>query len=138
MKNLSFFFLLISLFLISCNAPQKAQTKVIKLLETTKSWNGDTLPKYLEGTPQVTILKIIIPPKTKLKMHKHPVMNAAVMLKGELMVITTKQDTLKIKEGNAFEEVVNTWHYGLNNSNKPVEVLVFYAGVKERPITLHK
>jgi len=138
MKNLSFFFLLISLFLISCNAPQKAQTKVIKLLETTKSWNGDTLPKYLEGTPQVTILKIIIPPKTKLKMHKHPVMNAAVMLKGELMVITTKQDTLKIKEGNAFEEVVNTWHYGLNNSNKPVEVLVFYAGVKESPITLHK
>ena len=138
MKILSFFFLLISLFFISCNKNQETQTKVIKLLETTKSWNGATLPKYLDGTPQITILKIIIPPKTKLKMHKHPVMNAAVVLKGELMVITTKQDTLRIKQGNAFEEVVNTWHYGLNNSNKPVEILVFYAGVKESPITILK
>ena len=55
---------------------------VDELVKTTASWNGALLPAYDQGTPEVTILKITIAPKTELPMHEHPVINAGVLLKG--------------------------------------------------------
>ena len=118
------------LFLISCNTDKKTETEYTKLLETTKSWNGATLPAYPEGQPKITILKAVIPPHTQLDVHKHNVINAAVMLDGELTVVTEAKDTLHVKAGDAFEEVVNTWHYGINNSTKPASLIIFYAGIE--------
>jgi quercetin dioxygenase-like cupin family protein len=131
-------FCLTSILLVSCYSNKSNEIEVIKLLETSESWNGEHLPKYLDGNPKITILKAIIPPKTKLEMHKHPVINAGVLLKGELTVITEKSDTLRLKAGDAFSEVVNTWHYGINNSTKSTEIIVFYAGIEGSPITVYK
>jgi len=33
-------------------------------------------------------------------------------------------------------EVMHTWHYGINEGKAPAEILVFYAGVQGRPITV--
>ncbi len=33
------------------------------LSKTSSSWNGSTLPDYPEGRPEVTILRITIPPE---------------------------------------------------------------------------
>ena len=79
---------------------------MIILLEATESWNGEPLPKYDDGKPEITILKVIIPSKTKLEIHKHSVINAAVILKGELFVMTELNDTLLLKAGDAFAESV--------------------------------
>ena len=79
-----------------------------------------------------------IPPKTVLAGHKHPVINAGVLLKGEFMVVTEKRDTLRLKAGDAISEVVNTWHHGINNSTESAEIIVFYAGVEGSPITVLK
>ncbi|HKK12713.1 MAG TPA: cupin domain-containing protein [Flavobacteriaceae bacterium] len=128
----------ICLFLVSCNTNTKTETEYIKLLETTKSWNGATLPKYPEGQPKITILKAVIPPHTQLDVHKHNVINAAVMLDGELTVVTEAKDTLHVKAGDAFEEVVNTWHHGINNSAKPASLIIFYAGTKGGTNTILK
>ncbi len=49
---------------------------------------GNTLPEYPEGKPEITILRIQIPPGTTLPLHTHPVINAGVLLSGELAVIT--------------------------------------------------
>jgi len=119
------------------NTPAVAtKTEVVKLIESSVSWNGDSLPAYPVGKPKVTILQITIPPQTALKVHQHPVINAGVLLKGALTVISEKNDTLHLKAGDPIIELVNVWHYGKNESNEPAEIMVFYAGVDGTPITI--
>ena len=96
----------------------------------------EDLPQYPKGKPEITILKIKIPPKTKLPLHKHPVINAGVLLKGTLTVVTEKDEKLQLKAGDSIIEVVNKWHYGINEGNELAEIIVFYAGVKHSPITV--
>ncbi len=134
-KSLTLFYL-IAISLLGCNSNKITETEIVTLAKTSKSWNGALLPKYLEGQPEVTILKITIPPKTKLPFHKHPEINAGVVLKGELTVISETNDTLKIKAGEPIVELVNTWHFGKNDGTESVEIIVFYAGVKGTPITV--
>ena len=112
------------------------ETQVEILAKSTMSWDGSTLPQYGEGQPEVTILKIVIPPKTKLAMHKHPVINAGVILEGELTVVTDKEEVLHLKAGDAIIEVVNKMHYGKNEGDEPVELIIVYAGIENVPISV--
>ena len=106
------------------------------LAKSSSSWNGETLPAYLKGQPEVTIIKVLIPAKAELALHKHPVINAGVLLKGELTVVTKDNKTLHLKAGDPIVEVVNTWHYGINEGNEPAEIIVFYAGIQGKPISI--
>lgn len=128
-------FILISLNVM---AQSVENIQVETLAQTSSSWDGNTLPDYPEGRPEITILKITIPPKAKLPEHKHPYINAGVLLKGELTVVTEEQDTLYLKSGDSIVELVNTWHYGRNEGNVPAEIVVFYAGVSDKPVTIRK
>lgn len=138
MKKLHLLFCMTSICLPGCNSNRNTKTEVITLVRTTESWNGTPLPKYLEGNPEITILKIIIPPKTTFPLHKHPEINAGVVLKGALTVISETNDTLYLKAGEPIVELVNTWHYGRNDGAEPVEIIVFYAGITGTPITILK
>ncbi|MFC5046197.1 cupin domain-containing protein [Aquimarina hainanensis] len=138
MKKIYLIGSLISVLISGCYKDKTTTTQVISLIKTTKSWNGSPLPQYPEGTPEVTILKITIPPKTKLPLHRHPEINAGVLLKGALTVISEANDTLYLKEGDPIVELVNSWHFGKNEGNKPAEIVVFYAGVQGSPITILK
>ncbi len=113
---------------------EKAET--VTLVETTKSWNGNDLPPYPEGKPMITILRIIIPPQSKLNIHKHLVINAGILIKGELTVVDEQNNTLHLKAGDALVELVNTCHFGENNGDTPAEIIVFYAGTPNIPITI--
>ena len=106
------------------------------LVKDTRSWDSNVLPAYPEGQPEITILKISIPPGTRLKNHSHPVINAGVLISGELTVITEEGKTLQLKAGDPIIEVVNTTHYGINRGDKPAEIIVFYAGIKDNPVTV--
>ena len=108
------------------------------LAKTSLSWDGMALPDYKEGEPEITILKITIPPKTELALHKHPVINAGVLLTGELTVITEQGEILYLKVGDSIIEVVEKWHYGKNEGSEQAEIIVFYAGIKGVPITIKK
>ena len=96
------------------------------------------LPSYPKGKPEITILRIQIPPKVQLPLHEHPVINAGVLLKGELTVVTKEEDRLRLKAGDSIVEVVNKWHYGINEGNEYAEIIVFYAGVQGSRITIKK
>ncbi len=109
---------------------------VEKLITTRQSWDGASLPAYPHGQPEVTLLRITIPAGTRLHTHSHPVINAGVLLSGSLTVITTEGKTLHLKAGDPIVEVVNTLHYGINEGNVPAEIVVFYAGVADTPITV--
>lgn len=61
-----------------------------------------------------------------------------VLLKGTLTVVTKDKETLRLKAGDSIVEVVNKWHYGINEGNESAEIIVFYAGVQGSPITINK
>ncbi len=138
-------FLLTTILLLSVNVDaksavenSKAKIEVAQLVKTTKSWNGADLPSYPQGKPEVTILRIKIPADTKLPMHEHPVINAGVLLSGELTVKTVNGKVLYLKAGDPIVEVVDTWHYGINQGKDPAEIIVFYAGTVDEKITIKK
>ena len=120
---------------ISSEANQ-ASPVVKQLVKTSQSWNGDFLPAYPQGKPEITILRISIPAGTQLDTHSHPVINAGVLISGQLTVVTTDGKTLHLKAGDPIVEVVNTLHYGMNEGKVPAEIVVFYAGVVDTPITV--
>ncbi len=141
MKNIVSIVCGICLTLLLLNSAYAKNTNAVKvkvLAKTSSSWDGEALPRYAKGKPEISILKIVIPPRTKLPWHKHPVINAGVLLKGKLTVVTEDNKILHLKAGDAIVEVVNKWHYGMNEGNKPAEIIVFYAGIKGKPITIKK
>lgn len=104
----------------------------------TASWDGSALPTYADGTPEITILRITIPPKARLPLHVHPVINAGVLLRGELTVVKEDGETIHLEEGDAIVELVDKRHYGRNDGEEPAEILVFYVGTEGDPITIRK
>jgi quercetin dioxygenase-like cupin family protein len=110
------------------NKSQSPSSEV--LAESYLSWNGDSLPSYPVGKPKISIVKVTIPPHAILPKHYHPVINAGILLKGELTVVDEKGNTLQLKAGDPIIEVVNTVHYGKNEGDEPVEIVVFYAGTE--------
>lgn len=109
---------------------------VKELVKTTQSWSGEFLPAYPKGQAEITILRISIPAGTRLHTHSHPVINAGVLISGQLTVVTADGRTLHLKAGEPIVEIVNTLHYGINEGTVPAEIIVFYAGAVEMPITV--
>jgi quercetin dioxygenase-like cupin family protein len=130
---------LLALFLIlsSCEKAETFSTPASELIaESYLSWNGDSLPAYPQGKPKISIVKVTIPPNSELPHHYHPVINAGILMKGQLTVVDTKGNVLEMKEGDPIIEVVNTVHYGVNKGNEPAEILVFYAGEEGKEIVV--
>lgn len=120
------------------NHPQtNAAAPVVKeLVKSSQSWDTALLPAYPQGQPEITILRIGIPAGARLNTHTHPVINAGVLISGELTVIATDGKTLHLKAGDPIVELVNASHYGMNEGSVPAEIIVFYAGVRGDPITV--
>jgi quercetin dioxygenase-like cupin family protein len=138
MKKVAYCFLS-TILITGCASPKYANdVRSIQLVRSTASWDGQPLPAYKTGTPEITILRITIPPSHTLPIHTHPVINAGVLIKGELTVTTESGKVLHLKPYEPIVEVVDTWHYGRNEGDKPAEIIVFYAGEKGEPVTIKK
>ena len=107
-----------------------------ELVRTSKSWDGKSLVPYPQGQPEITILRIGIPAGARLETHSHPVINAGVLVSGQLTVKTTDGRVLRLKAGDPIVEVVNTLHYGINEGTVPAEIVVFYAGSVGQAVTV--
>ncbi len=133
------YYVILCLLILSL-APVRAQEastiKVETLVKSGASWDGNALPRYPRGKPEISILRITIPPHERLTMHQHPVINAGILLEGELTVVKKTGETVQLKAGEALVEVVNTWHYGKNDGDVPAVIVVFYAGVTNSPLTV--
>ena len=119
-------------------AQDSSGVTVSVLAKSGSSWDGTPLPAYPTAKPEITILRITIPPGMALPLHQHPVINAGVLVGGELTVVTEDNKTMHLKAGDALVEVVNKWHYGKSTGNEPAVILVFYAGALDKPITVRK
>ncbi len=112
------------------------QVTVEELARASRSWDGSELPPYKQGEPQISILKITVQPGVALPWHTHPIINAGVLVKGTLTVITKSGERHELLAGDAIVEVVGKVHKGINTGTEPAEIIVFYAGVVETPLTL--
>jgi quercetin dioxygenase-like cupin family protein len=115
-----------------------ASCKTRVLAKSSSSWDGTPLPQYPRSQPEVTILRITVPPGMQLTMHKHPVINAGVLLKGQLIVVTEDERRFALETGDSIVELVNQWHYGMNQGDQPAEIIMFYAGTPGVPITVEQ
>ncbi len=138
MKN-AVCYLLSVIFCAGCaSSKYDHAVRSVQLAKSSESWNGHPLPPYQAGAPEITILRITIPPKYTLPMHRHPVINAGVLVKGRLTVTAESGQVLHLKSGDSIVELVDTWHYGTNEADEPAEIIVFYAGIKDGAITIKK
>ena len=144
-KNLSStaLFVVLSTLTLSCDnsssndQPSEYSDKIesITLLKTTKSWDGTLYSAYPSGQPEVSVLKISVPPNKALDWHKHPVINAAYIEKGEIQ-IERKEDgkTQWVKQGQVLPEMVNIAHRG-KTGDKGATLIVFYSGSPDIPLS---
>lgn len=123
-------------------AVSEPQTEV--LVQSKESWNGKSYDAYNNGRPQLSVIRVTIPPHNILPWHTHPIPNAAYIISGHLTV--EDRDTGEKKRfaaGEAFAEQRNAVHRGFTD-DEPATVIVTYAGtagmllsvsVKDIPIT---
>ena len=108
--------------------------QVETLIQSTSSWDGTPYKAYPAGQPQITVLKITIPPHTTMKWHSHPMPNAGYILSGEL-TIEKKDGTKKhFVAGQAVSETVDSIHRGITGT-EPLVVVVFYPGTPGLPVS---
>jgi quercetin dioxygenase-like cupin family protein len=138
MKNIIFCFWLIACLITACGNALADEPTELTLAKSSNSWDGSALPPYPKGTPEVAVLQITIPPGARLPLHKHPVINAGVVLSGELTVVTETDKELHLKPGQALIELVDKWHYGRNDGDVPTVIIVFYASALNAPLTVIK
>ncbi|MEJ5051697.1 cupin domain-containing protein [Chryseobacterium culicis] len=136
------FVALLSSLLLSCdnssNDPHSEYSDKIEsvtLLKTTKSWDGTVYPAYPTTQPEISILKIAVPPNKALDWHKHPIINAAYVEKGEIQ-IERKEDgkTQWVRKGQVLPEMVNIAHRG-KTGDKGATLIVFYSGTPDIPLS---
>ena len=127
----------LSVWLVQASAvAAEPEVQVKQVLQTTGSWDGSRYTGYPSGPPQVTVLKITIPPHTTLHWHRHPMISAAYVLSGRLTV--EKRDTGErkvVNAGEALAETVQTTHRGLT-TDEAVELIAFYAGRVDMPVSV--
>ena len=136
MKKIFLAIFVTSFIFITACAGNLNSIVVEQLAKSSKSWDGESLPEYPKGQPEITILRIKIPPGAELEMHEHPVINSGYLVSGELTVIAKDNKILHLKAGDSIVEIVNKKHYGKNESKETAEIIVFYAGEVNKPITI--
>ena len=66
------------------------------LAKSSSSWDGEVLPDYPKGKPEVAILRIKFPTGAELPTHEHQVIDVGVLLSEELTVVTKDKKTLHL------------------------------------------
>lgn len=130
--------LVIFLIMILCTTISSYSAEKDVLLKTTSTWDNVEYKKLKIKKPEVSVLKIIINVNEELPMHKHDLVNIAYVKKGTLTVITDKNESITLHEGECLPELIGKYHYGKNTGSEPVELIVFYIGEKGTPLSVNK
>jgi len=109
---------------------------VSKLLRTSTNSIGQPIVYPHDGTAEVSILTVEIPPGKQTGWHKHPVPIFGYVLSGTLTVNFANGEKKTFHPGDALAEAVNTLHNGINEGAEPVKLLIFVAGEKNVPFTV--
>jgi len=126
---------LICLSLTACAVDTASKPTITPLIKATSSWDGKPIT-YPSGQAEITGLMIEIPVGRQTGWHMHPVPSFGMVMQGTLEVDLKDGQTKHLQEGDTLVEVVNTAHNGRNVGDKPVKILVFYAGFVGNKLTI--
>lgn len=119
------------------SAPPAMGVSKTVLFEAVRSWDGTEYGAYPAGKADIKLVKIVIPPNTKLASHTHPMPNIAYVHSGSLTVKSEADNReQQLKQGDFLAEMVNKPHYGYTGS-EAVELLVVYCGVTGQELAVN-
>ena len=76
--------------------------------------------------------------KISAKAFESMQINAGVVLQGELTVVAENGLSKTFSAGSGIVELVNTFHYGENQGTVPVDLVMFYAGGADLPLSVKR
>ena len=119
-------------------AEEQVEKKVVstELIRTSQSWDGEELPDYFQGRPELVAVKYVFPAGQKLGWHHHVAMNYGVLVQGELTIIGLDGKTKVVHAGEAVVEMVGTIHHGENRGSKDCILYMFYLSQKDLPLAV--
>lgn len=104
--------------------------------DTTSIGQKITYPEF--ANPEVTMLKITIPPGKSTGWHKHSIPVFAYVVKGTLTVELEDHREIKFKEESTFAEMRNTNHNGSNKEDSDLVLIAIYMGGKGEKLSIMK
>ena len=128
--------LLLTSHLLAQEAVYNQSIQSIPILKTDTTTAGQPLSEFFSHPSEVTGLKVILPPGTETGWHKHTVPGFAYILKGTLTIETESGKNFDFKKGGSFAEVINLDHNGINNGKDTIELIAYFVGEKDKPITV--
>ena len=124
--------------LISSNySLAEEKIEVISLIQTSKGLSGESF-NYLEGEPELRLLRVKIPVGLKTPIHKHPSPMLIHVTRGKLKHVRGKVINT-FRAGDVFVESNNGGeHYVKSIGNKPAILHVGVISVVGVPTTINK
>jgi len=133
------FLILILLAFLSLTARSQYSDLIIKDLlrtDTTSIGQKITYPDFAD--PEVTMLKITIPPGKSTGWHKHNIPVFAYVVKGTLTVELEDHRIIQFKEESTFAEMRDTYHNGTNMEDSDLVLIAIYMGGKGEKLSIMK
>jgi quercetin dioxygenase-like cupin family protein len=103
--------------------------------DTTSIGQKIIYPQFANN--EVSIVKVIIPPRKSTGWHKHTFPVFAYVVQGTLTIEMEKNKTLQFSQNSSFSEVINTMHNGVNNGKEDLILIAFFMGEKGKPLSVH-
>lgn len=133
-----FLLFLAHILLVTAQAQYNNEIKVEKLLKTDTTETGQPIDYPNITDEEVSILKVTIPPGKSTGWHKHLFPVFAYVVQGTLTVQQEGGKKIQFKENDSVSESIDTYHTGINEGRKPVVLIVFYMGQKDKPVSVKR
>jgi len=134
-----YFLTLALLAIISLTArSQYSGLNIKELLRTDTTSIGQMITYPNFDSPEVTMLKITIPPGKSTGWHKHNIPVFAYVVKGTLTVELEDHRLMKFKEESTFAEMRDTFHNGKNMEDTDLVLIAIYMGGKGQQLSIKK
>ena len=118
-------------------SPGDEKIQVITIIQSSKGLSGKKF-NYLDGKPELRLLKVKIPVGSKTPIHTHPSPMLIHVTRGKLKHVRGEEINF-FKAGDAFVESNNGGaHYVKNIGKKPAILHVGVVSVVGMPTTINK
>jgi quercetin dioxygenase-like cupin family protein len=129
-------FLAIGYLFAESNPQYNQDIKIERILKTDTTSIGQKISYLSTDNPEVTILKITVPPGKETGWHKHEFPVFAYVVSGTLSVDLEDGKRVEFAKGSSFAEVINTLHDGKNEGKEDLVLIAIYLGEKDKPLSI--
>ena len=136
-KFIPFYLLFIGTLALPCPSLAEEKIEVITLIQSSKGLSGKNF-NFIDGKPELRLLKVKIPVGLKTPIHTHPSPMLIHVTRGRLKHVRGEEINF-FKAGDAFVESNNGGaHYVQNIGKKPVILHVGVVSIVGMPTTIYK